>query len=179
MPGIPCKYLSRADLITFSLFAPFFKPSDVRSNLLSTLYQISRPPQWSNFLINVSLCLFFILWFLKIILKCHVIKLLITIMSPSIYIASNLRGLKASYGRMFHSIGLILLKRMDFLTLLPTKYIIFMFKIFQFTWNVNRQFIKSQVLSLSELKSLTKLNNKIYINSKEYKSSEIAFQGGT
>jgi len=42
---------------------------------------------------------------------------------------------------------------------------------------VNRQFIKSQVLSLSELKSLTKLNNKIYINSKGYKSSEIAFQG--
>ena len=24
MPGIPCKYLSRADLITISLFAPFF-----------------------------------------------------------------------------------------------------------------------------------------------------------
>ena len=93
----------------------FFKPSDVRSNLLSTLYQISRP-QWSNFLINVSLCLFFILWFLKIILKCHVIKLLITIPFLSIFIASNLRGLKASYGRMFHSIGLILLKRMDFLT---------------------------------------------------------------
>ena len=95
MPGIPCKYLSRADLITLSLFAPFFKPSDVRSNLLSTLYQISRP-QWSNFLINVSLCLFFILWFLKIILKCHVIKLLITIPSPSIYIASNLRRLRAT-----------------------------------------------------------------------------------
>ena len=64
-------------------------------------------------------------------------------------------------------------------TLLSTKYIIFKVEIFQFTWNVNRQFIKSQVLSLSELKSLTKLNNKIYINSKGYKSSEIAFQGGT
>ena len=178
MPGIPCKYLSRADLITFSLFAPFFKPSDVRSNLLSTLYQMSRP-QWSNFLINVSLCLFFILWFLKIILKCHVIKLLITILSPSIYIARNLHGLKASNGQMFNSMGLILLKRMGFLTLLSTKYIIFKVEIFQFTWNVNRQFIKSQVLSLSELKSLTKLNNKIYINSKGYKSSEIAFQGGT
>ena len=64
-------------------------------------------------------------------------------------------------------------------TLLSTKYIIFKVEIFQFTWNVNRQFIKIQVLSLSELKSLTKLNNKIYINSKGYKSSEIAFQGGT
>ena len=82
---------------------------------LAYILSISRP-QWSNFLINVSLCLFFILWFLKIILKCHVIKLLITILSLSIFIASNLRGLKASYGRMFHSIGLILLKRMDFLT---------------------------------------------------------------
>ena len=101
MPGIPCKYLSRADLITFSLFASFFKPSDVRSNLLSTLYQISSRPQWSNFLINVSLCLFFILWFLKIILKCHVIKLLITIPFLSIFIASNLRGLKANMVEWF------------------------------------------------------------------------------
>ena len=50
MPGIPCKYLSRADLITFSLFAPFFQtkrcPIELVVNLVSNVKTTMK--QFSN-----------------------------------------------------------------------------------------------------------------------------------